>query len=1006
MDDFFNSISFSSFGLLSPISDLIIGTGSPISFTWGRAGNDIFYPYDPIQDTDDEVNIDILFGDLFDNTGEEFELLLNFAEGNPFAILDADIPSVGKDRFVLGDEFQPYYTSSDPQSLLTTNVLGSNEFALIYDFDPTQDTIQLHGEQDDYLLLPVDSVAIPETDFEFSGYGVFYLQDGQPDLVSLIIEEPSVVELNLDEGFLFVGNQPNNTPDQKKIGQFGTAGIDLGYGVAVDSSGNLYVTGSTSGSLNGPNQGSTDVWVTKYDSNGNQIFAQQFGSENGETAYEITTDKYGNFYLAGSTSGSFVDDNNSSGGTDAWVAKYDKNGNKLWGRQVGENSEGGDFGFSTTGFGLQVDEAGNVYLSGLTINNNVKGVLDFPVEDDSWVIKLDENGEQQWFTKIADPNVTLDPAEPFTFVAANTPLFDESYDLAIDTEGNSYLVGWTQGLSRQSDPSRLLLNYDAWLSKVDTDGNVVWVEQFEITDDGLEFAWGVDTDSQGNIYVTGWFSDDVTSNDPNFEDSSSFDVFLTKFSSGGEKLWSKQVGSNNDDGQYFGDIVIDSNDNIFVSGYTNGKLTGDGSGEDTDGWVGRFDTNGNTKWIQQIGMEDKAEYATGLAVDDQGQLFVTGFTEGFLGTPQNSQAHGAAVDAWIAQLDVKDGSLQNFTGNTGSSLIRGTYGKDDLKGSKADETFYGFDGDDKIEGEDGDDTLYGGGGVDELKGGDDNDTFVIMTFNEAEFDKFDGGDEELDRNSQGDTIVNASGGDVVFNKFDSWNIETFDGGGYAILGNASKNDMDFEKTNLVNVSYVDTGAGEDNIKGSAADETFRGGDDKDKIEGKDGNDKLYGDAGTDELKGGDGNDILDGGSDNDKLIGEEGNDTLIGGTGNDELEGKKGKDTLIGVDPNAQALNGQGPGFGEYDKLKGGDQSDLFVLGDATQAYYLGLGNNDFALIDDFELDESDKIQLYSGASYRLETNVSGLENGTAIFANEDLIGIVKDVKDLSLTDTSVFTFA
>ncbi len=339
-----------------------------------------------------------------------------------------------------------------------------------------------------------------------------------------------------------------------------------------------------------------------------------------------------------------------------------------------------------------------------------------------------------------------------------------------------------------------------------------------------------------------------------------------------------------------------------------------------------------------------------------------------------------------------------------NDIMIGVMGDDELKGKKGDDSLYGLAGNDKLEGEDGDDTLYGGGGADELKGGDDNDTFVIEGYNQAEFDIFDGGNEELDRNPQGDTIVNASSGDVILNQFkESWDIETFDGGGYAILGNDANNSLDFRKTTLQNVTFVDGGAGEDEIKGSEANETFKGGADKDKIEGEDGNDNLFGDAGTDELKGGKGNDILDGGADVDKLKGEKGNDTLIGGTGDDELDGDEGNDWLIGVNPEAAQS-----GFGEIDELKGGDQSDTFVLGDAMQAYYLGQGNLDYGLIDDFDLNESDVIQLYGIASnYNLKTNVTDLPKGTAIFFGEenDLIGIVKDVKGLSLTDSNVFTF-
>lgn len=1084
--------------LLTPASDLVLGVdGVNFDLIFGRGGNDVFYSYDPIADANAKLNIDFLFGDLFDNSPEEFAVILQIAgdpnngiPGNPFAILNANIPSVGKDRFVLGDEFQPYYTSFNPLSLLTDNLFGFNEFAVIYDFDRTQDKIQLNGSRKDYALVKVAGLPVNTGGFsgQFSGYALFSLQTGLPDLVSLIVQKPEV-ELSLKgDYFQFVGTKPKNKPAQNKIGQFGTNGIDIGYGVATDANGNLYVIGSTTGSLNGPNQGSSDVWVTKYDRNGNQVLALQLGTATGDSVFNIVTDKNGNFYLAGSTGGSLVAPKQSSGGSDAWVAKFSSNGTLLWGKQIGQAVTGG---FSTSGFGLKVDDQGNVYLSGLAIKENVKRILDFAVEDDSWVIKFDSNGNQQWYTQIKDPQQP--PGSPL----AITPFFDENYDLAIDKNGNTYLSGWTQGLVKESDPVRDLLKYDAWLSKVDPSGNIKWTQQFGSRDQGLDFAWSVATDSQGNIYVSGWTTGTIGT-----QSFGSYDVWLTKFTPSGNQVWAKQIGTNGDDGAFLADMVIDANDNIFISGYTNADLGNGDADKSYNAWVGRFDTNGNNLWIQKIGIKDKADYATRLAVNNQGQVIVTGFTEGFLGNANNFQAQGAAVDAWVAQLAVKDGKLQNFIGNTGNvisisnpgsiptinydrlvtadklpngdnvintpgnlvdygqilsnlapafdprlqssvptalrtsgivndtminrttkvdykgtdrndvyfggsaddklegnkgdDVLYGRGGNDEIKGDEGDDILYGGDGNDVIEGGDGDDVIYGGNGADVLKGGNQNDLFVIENATDAEFDIFDGGGHDLTLNPNGDTIVNESYNangqilNVVLNQFrDSWDIETFNGNGSAILGNANNNILDFRKTTLLNVAFVDGGAGDDDMKGSLGKDDLRGGQGNDKIEGNDGNDAL------------------DGGVGNDVLKGDRGNDTLIGGFDNDELEGGDGADILIGVDPNSPIA-----GRGEIDKLKGGNQADVFVLGGVTKAYYVGQGKLDYALIDDFRLEQGDKIQLArftlgstQPINYSLQTDIGGLPNGTGILANGDLIGIVKDVKGLSLSNTSVFTY-
>jgi hypothetical protein len=635
-----------STALLSPVSDLVGGDpGAKSEGIFGRGGNDTIYGFDPGTNNNGNQNIDLLFGDLFDNSLEEFQIILDIQAGNPLAILDrGKPPSVGADRFVLGDENQPYYTSFDPAALTTTNFLGLDKFAVLYDFEPTEDIIQLNGKKKDYQLVEIDGLQIEGIEQPASGELIFSLQEGAPDLVAYVISTP---EVDLDLGkkyFRFVGDKPEKKPEDKKIGQLGTTGIDTASGAATDPSGNVYITGATSGALGGKNQGFVDAWVAKYNSNGNQEFLKQIGSAGSESALAVATDKEGNYYLAGGTGGSLVAGKQSSS-EDAWVAKYDSSGNKVWGKQIGTPLAGG---YANPALGLDVDDNGNVYLSGIAIKENQdRETFDFAVEDDSWVTKFNSSGERQWFTPI------------------DTPFFNESYDLAVDRDGNSYAVGWTQGLVKESDPSRDFQKYDAWIAKHNTAGQIEWIQQFGSSNEGLEFAWGVDTDSQGNIYVTGWTTGELGTKDKKFEKSDSFDIWLTKFTPDGTQQWTKQIGSKGDDGMFFSDLHIDAQDNIFLTGYTNDKL---GKGKEdkkaSNVWVARFDTEGNNKWVQQFGGKDNIDYGTDLSADGNGNLYVTGFTEAFLGNNGDiSGANGSAVDAWIAQLDVEKGKLQKFIGN-------------------------------------------------------------------------------------------------------------------------------------------------------------------------------------------------------------------------------------------------------------------------------------------------------------------------------------------------------
>ena len=386
------------------------------------------------------------------------------------------------------------------------------------------------------------------------------------------------------------------------------------------------------------------------------MFGKQIGTSASEVATSVATDDDGNFYLAGDTSGNLFSGKDSNG-SDAWVAKYDSSGNLIWGKQFGSTLTGGDF--SNTAFGLDVNE-GDVYVSGLSVKENQnRDIFDFNVEDDSWVVKFDSNGNQQWYTEF------------------DTFFFNESYDLAVDDSGNSYLVGWTQGLVKESDPSRDLLKYDAWIAKVDPGGQTEWIQQLGSVNDGLEFAWGVDTDSQGNIYATGWTTGDLGI--PESDKQASYDIWLSKFTPDGTQQWVKQIGSKGDDGTFYADLEIDSQDNIFLTGYSNEKIK-DKQGEigNYDAFVAKFDTKGNNQWTQEFGSKEDLEYATGVTANGGDRLYVTGFTEAFLGS-NGSGANGSAIDAWVAVLDREKGKLQEFVGETEGEI------KGDLPGPSVED---------------------------------------------------------------------------------------------------------------------------------------------------------------------------------------------------------------------------------------------------------------------------------------------------------------------------------
>ena len=120
----------------------------------------------------------------------------------------------------------------------------------------------------------------------------------------------------------------------------------------------------------GANQGQSDVWLAKYDSNGDRDWLQQFGTDSFDNPDDITVDNTGNIYLTGGTQGSLAGTN--VGISDIWVRKYDSTGNFTWQEQWGTDD-------SERVEAIAVD-GGNLYLVGQTGLNGVD-------PDNSWIVK-------------------------------------------------------------------------------------------------------------------------------------------------------------------------------------------------------------------------------------------------------------------------------------------------------------------------------------------------------------------------------------------------------------------------------------------------------------------------------------------------------------------------------------------------------------------------------------------------------------------------------------------
>ena len=167
--------------------------------------------------------------------------------------------------------------------------------------------------------------------------------------------------------------------------QLGSSSNDDAFGVATDSSGNVYVTGATTGGLDcNTSAYGNDLFVVKYNSSGTKQWTKQLGTSSRDVANGVATDSSGNVYVTGDTTGG-LDGNTSAGSNDLFVVKYNSSGTKQWTQQLGTSSNDNANGVAT-------DSSGNVYVTGGT-----EGDLDGTNagSTDLFVVKYNSDGVKQ-----------------------------------------------------------------------------------------------------------------------------------------------------------------------------------------------------------------------------------------------------------------------------------------------------------------------------------------------------------------------------------------------------------------------------------------------------------------------------------------------------------------------------------------------------------------------------------------------------------------------------------
>jgi Beta-propeller repeat len=381
--------------------------------------------------------------------------------------------------------------------------------------------------------------------------------------------------------------------------QIGTSESDGAGGVAVDAEGNVYVTGSTYGSLGGPITGVENAFVTKFDPQGNLLWARQLGDDTTQ-GRAIAADQLGNVYISGWTNVNLAGPPSPLDDPDALLAKYDSAGNLLWTGQFTKSSEE----YSN---GVSADRLGNVFITGYTF-----GDLDGPNagERDAFVTKYDANGNRIWTKQLG------------------TDGSDYGYSVSADGLGNVYLSGSTEGDLGGPNSG----GTDAFLSKFDGSGNLLWSRQL-----GPAEGFAIASDGVGGVFVGG-----TTSGDLNGQNRGSIDAYVAKYDALGNQTWIRQLGTTKQDWGY--GLAADGSGGVVIVGETSGNLAGTDGGYDA--FCAKYDSLGQLLWAEQFGTT-MVDAAGAVASDGMGSFYVVGSTRGSLG----GDFAGGSYDGFLVKLD-------------------------------------------------------------------------------------------------------------------------------------------------------------------------------------------------------------------------------------------------------------------------------------------------------------------------------------------------------------------
>ena len=252
---------------------------------------------------------------------------------------------------------------------------------------------------------------------------------------------------------------------------------------------------------------------------------------------------------------------------------------------------------------------------------------------DIYLAKLGSNGSYVWSKRFGDGNEQV------------------VQDVAVDASGNVIIAGYFEGTVDFGGGMLTSAGLrDAFVAKFGSDGSYVWSKRFG--DGNYQAANGLALDASGNIIITGVFMGTVDFGGGTLTGAGGWDIFVAKFASNGDHIWSKRFGDGNH--QYAPAVAVDHSDNIVVAGYFTGSVDFGGGpltsagGEDV--YVAKFNSSGGHQWSKRFGDVSTSQEAWAVAVDASDNAILAGYFTGSVDFGGGALTSAGGTDIFVAKF--------------------------------------------------------------------------------------------------------------------------------------------------------------------------------------------------------------------------------------------------------------------------------------------------------------------------------------------------------------------